>query len=145
MLIKTLGDWNTICFLTSCWMFNSDFFSCPTILRITALFPATLLSLLSRQMNLAHVPSVFRIKWSVLASSERWWLVASSRYCNKGMRSWTDVIQGNRIHRSAVLAGGRLSLTKFKRGRLKEVLASKETARARADTTNSGLKSLPSS
>lgn len=67
MPIKTLGDENTICFLTYCWMFNSDLFSCPTILRIKALFQIMLqllhlLSLLFRHINSLHVPSVFRMK-----------------------------------------------------------------------------------
>lgn len=84
MLIKPLSDENTICFLTYCWMFNSDFFSCPTILRIRALFPIILqvlhlLSLLFRQISSLRVHSAFRMKWSTLASSERWWLVALFR------------------------------------------------------------------
>lgn len=63
---KTLSDENTICFLTYCWMFNTDFFSCPTILRIRALFPIILqvlhlLSLLFRQISSLRVSIIFKM------------------------------------------------------------------------------------
>lgn len=116
MLIKPLSDENTICFLTYCWMFNSDFFSCPTILRIRALFPTilqvlNLLSLLSdREVHsVCHLCS----EWSGLlwpaVRGDAWWPFSG----NTVMRGWTEVIEVTE-YTQAVLDDRRVSLTNFK-------------------------------
>lgn len=83
MLIKTLGNENTICFLAYCWMPNSDFFSCPTILRIRALFPIMLqvlhlLSLLFRQIN--YTPCAVNVQNEVVYFGQQWEMMVGGQF-----------------------------------------------------------------